>query len=45
MLQDAVITEVHKICDVLHFLEIREMSEIVANLANLYRLQRFVYQR
>jgi len=28
MLQDAVISEVHKICYVLHFLEIREMSGI-----------------
>jgi len=36
MLQDAVISEVHKICDVLHFLEIREMSGIFSNLANLY---------
>ena len=31
MVQDAVISEVHKICDVLHFLEIREMSEICSN--------------
>lgn len=38
MLNDAVITEVHKICDVLHFLEIREMSRIFSNLANLYRI-------
>jgi len=37
MLQDAVISEIHKICDVLHFLEIREMSRIFSNLANLYR--------
>ena len=28
MLQDDVISEVHKIRDVLHFLEIREMSRI-----------------
>jgi len=28
MLQHAVISEVHKICDVLHFLEICEMSGI-----------------
>jgi len=28
MLQDAVIADVHEICDVLHFLEIREISEI-----------------
>jgi len=28
MMQYAVISEVHKICDVLHFLEIREMSGI-----------------
>jgi len=28
MLQDAVISEVHKISDVLHFLEIREMRGI-----------------
>src|SRR6218665_1459117 len=34
MLQDAVIADVHEICDVLHFLEIREMSEIFSNLAN-----------
>jgi len=26
MLQDAAISEVHKICDVLHFLEIREWT-------------------
>ena len=26
LLQDAVISEVHKMCDVLHFLEIRETS-------------------
>ena len=38
MLQDAVISKVHKICDVLHFLEIREMSWIFSNLANLYRI-------
>jgi len=38
MLQDAVISEVHKICDVWHFLEIREMSLIFSNLANLYRI-------
>ena len=37
MLQDAVISEVHKICDGLHFLEIRDMSGIFSNLANLYR--------
>ena len=36
MLQDAVILEVHKICDVLHFLEIRENSGNFSNLANLY---------
>ena len=30
--------EVHKICDVLQFLEIREMSEIFSNLANRYRI-------
>jgi len=35
MLQDAVISELHKICDVLHFLEIHEMNEIFSNLANL----------
>jgi len=34
MLQDAV----HKICDVLHFLEIREMSGNFSNLANLSRI-------
>jgi len=28
MLQDAFISEVHKICDVLHFVEIREMNRI-----------------
>jgi len=28
MLQDVIISEVHKICDVLHFLEILEMSGI-----------------
>jgi len=38
MLQGAVISEFHKICDVLHFLEIREMSGIFSNLANLYRI-------
>jgi len=38
MLQDTVISEVHKICYVLHFLEIREMSGIFSNLANLYRI-------
>jgi len=39
MLQDAVISEIHKICrpNVLHFLEIREMSGIFSNMANLYR--------
>ena len=39
MLQDAVISEVHKICDVLHILEIREMSRMFSNLANLYRIR------
>jgi len=38
MLQDAVNSEVHKICDVLHFLEIREMSGFFSNLASLYCL-------
>ena len=38
MQQDAVISEVHEICDVLHFLEIREMSGIFSNLANPYRI-------
>ena len=38
MLKDAVISKVHKICDVLHFLEIREMSGIFSNLAKLYRI-------
>jgi len=39
MLQDAVISEVHKICEVLHFLEIREFRERdFSNLANLYRI-------
>jgi len=38
LLQDAVISEAHKMCDVLHFLEIREMSGIFSNLANLYIL-------
>ena len=38
MLQDAVISEVHKICDVLYFLQFREMSENFSNLANLYRI-------
>ena len=44
IVQDAVISEVPKIY-VLHFLEIREMSGSFANLANLYRLKRFVYQQ
>jgi len=35
MWQDAIISEVHKVCDVLHFLEIREMSGLFSNLANL----------
>jgi len=38
MLQDAVISEVHKVCDVLHYLEICEMNGIFSNLANLYRI-------
>ena len=39
MMQDAVISEVHKICDVLHFLEMREMSGIFSNLPiNLYKI-------
>jgi len=38
MLQDAVISEVRKICDVFHFLEIRDMSGIFSNLTNLYRI-------
>ena len=38
MLQDAIISEVHKICDVLHLLEIREMSGIFSNLANFYNI-------
>src|SRR6218665_2218867 len=38
MLQDSVISEVHKVCDVLHFLEIREMNGIFSNLAILYRI-------
>jgi len=33
----AVISEVHKICDVLHFSDICEMSGIFS-LANLYRI-------
>ena len=37
MLKDTVFSEVHKICDVLNFLEIREMIGIFSNLANLYR--------
>jgi len=36
MLQDAAISEVNKICDVLQFLEIREMSGNFSNLTNLY---------
>src|SRR6218665_259986 len=36
LLQDAVTSEAHKMCDGLHFLEIREMSRIFENLANLY---------
>ena len=36
MLQDAVTSEVHKICDVLHFLEICEISGIFSILANSY---------
>src|SRR6218665_1178698 len=35
MLQDAINSVVHKICDVLNFLEIREMIRISSNLANL----------
>ena len=35
MRQDA---EVYKICDVLHFLEIREMNGISPNIGNLYRI-------
>jgi len=38
MLQYVVISEVHKISYVLHFLEIREMSWIFSNLANLNRI-------
>jgi len=38
MLQEPVISEVHKISDVLQFLEIREMSGTFSNLANVYRL-------
>jgi len=38
MLQDAVILEVDKIFDVLHFLEIREVSGILSNLTSLYRI-------
>ena len=38
MLKNAVISEVHKICDVLHFLEACEMRVIFSNLANLYRI-------
>ena len=38
MLQDAVISEVHKICDIFHFLEIREMTGNFSNLVNLYRI-------
>jgi len=34
----SLISEVHKICDVLHFLEICEMSGNFSNLANLYRI-------
>jgi len=37
MLQDAVISEVHEICDGLYFLEICEMSGICSNLFNLFR--------
>jgi len=37
-LQDVVIPEVQKFSDVLHFLEIREISGIVSILANLYRI-------
>src|SRR6218665_3850977 len=33
-LQDVVISEFHQICDVLHFLEIREMSGLFSNLTN-----------
>lgn len=36
MLKDAVISEVHKICDVLHFIEICEMRRIFIMYANLY---------
>ena len=38
MLQDAVISEVYEIYDVLHFLEIREMSWISSKLTNFYRI-------
>jgi len=38
MLQDAGISEIHKTCDVLHFLEISDMSGNFSNLANLYRI-------
>lgn len=41
MLNDAVtavISELHKICNVLHFIKIRKMSGIFPNLANLYRI-------
>jgi len=43
MLQDAVISEVHQIYDVLHFLEICEMSGIFSNLASLYIIGLHVY--
>ena len=36
MLQDAVISEIHKIFDVLHFLEILEMSGIFQTFIEAY---------
>jgi|SRR6218665_100851 len=36
MLQDAVISEIHKIFDVLHFLEIHEMSGIFQTFIETY---------
>ena len=38
MLQDGVISEVHKIRDVLHFLEICRNERDFSKLANLYRI-------
>ena len=38
MLQNAVMSEDHKVSDVLRFFEIHGMSRILSNLASLYRI-------